>query len=83
MPGISHTVFFIGSAIILTAGSVFVMWLAELMTERGIGNGGSLLIFVGIISRIPFYCEKQDNWLQMILLYNWDYFYCLQFSLQL
>ena len=44
LPGVSPIVFFIGSAIILTAGSVFVMWLAELMTERGIGNGGSLLI---------------------------------------
>lgn len=58
LPGVNHTMFFIGSAIILTAGSVFVMWLAELMTEKGIGNGGSLLIFVGIISRIPYYFEK-------------------------
>lgn len=74
MPGISHAAFFIGSCVILTAGSVFVMWLAELMTERGIGNGGSLLIFVGIISRIPFYCEKtgqlvaNDSSLQLGLL---------------
>jgi preprotein translocase subunit SecY len=58
LPGVNHLVFFIGSAIILTAGSVFVMWLAELMTERGIGNGGSMLIFVGIISRIPYYFQK-------------------------
>lgn len=58
LPGVNHVMFFIGSAIILTAGSVFVMWLAELMTERGIGNGGSLLIFVGIISRIPYYFEQ-------------------------
>ena len=74
LPGVNHTVFFIGSAIILTAGSIFVMWLAELMTERGIGNGGSLLIFVGIISRIPYYCEKtgqlvaNDSSLQLGLL---------------
>ncbi len=74
LPGINHTVFFIGSALILTAGSIFVMWLAELMTERGIGNGGSLLIFVGIISRIPYYCEKtgqlvaNDSSLQLGLL---------------
>ena len=74
LPGVSHVAFFIGSAIILTAGSVFVMWLAELMTERGIGNGGSMLIFVGIISRIPFYCEKtgqlvaNDSSLQLGLL---------------
>ena len=58
LPGVNHVMFFIGSALVLTAGSVFVMWLAELMTERGIGNGGSLLIFVGIISRIPEYCVK-------------------------
>lgn len=74
MPGISHAAFFVGSALILTAGSVFVMWLAELMTEKGIGNGGSLLIFVGIISRIPFYFEKtgqlvaNDSSLQLGLL---------------
>jgi len=46
---------FIESVIALTAGSVFIMWLAELITERGIGNGGSLLIFISIISRIPIY----------------------------
>lgn len=58
LPGVNPIVFFVGSTIILTAGSVFVMWLAELITEKGIGNGGSLLIFVGILSRIPFYFEK-------------------------
>ncbi len=55
---VNPAVFFIGSTIILTAGSVFVMWLSELFTEKGIGNGGSLLIFVGILSRIPFYFEQ-------------------------
>ena len=55
---VNPAVFFIGSTIILTAGSVFVMWLAELITEKGIGNGGSLLIFVGILSRIPIYFEQ-------------------------
>lgn len=74
LPGVNHTVFFLGSALILTAGSVFVMWLAELMTERGIGNGGSMLIFVGIISRIPYYCKNtgqlvaNDSSLQLGLL---------------
>lgn len=57
LPGVNKLVFFVGSTLILTAGSVFVMWLAELITEKGIGNGGSLLIFVGILSRIPFYFE--------------------------
>ncbi len=37
----------------MTAGTVFLMWLGELITEYGIGNGISLLIFAGIVSRIP------------------------------
>jgi preprotein translocase subunit SecY len=37
----------------LTAGTIFVMWLGELITQRGIGNGISLMIFASIISRIP------------------------------
>lgn len=37
----------------VTAGTVFLMWLGELITEQGIGNGISLLIFVGIIARLP------------------------------
>lgn len=39
--------------IVITAGSVFLMWLGELITEKGIGNGVSILIFAGIIARIP------------------------------
>ncbi len=58
LPDVNHFMFMIGSVTILTAGSVFVMWLAELMTEKGIGNGASMLIFVGIISKIPFYGEQ-------------------------
>ncbi len=46
---------FIGSIITLTAGTLLIMWLAELITDSGIGNGASLLIFVGIISRMPSY----------------------------
>lgn len=37
----------------LTAGSMFVMWIGELITERGVGNGASLLIFVNIVSGLP------------------------------
>ncbi|MEW6183982.1 MAG: preprotein translocase subunit SecY [Bacillota bacterium] len=40
-------------AIGLTAGTVFLMWLGEQITEKGIGNGISLLIFAGIVSRVP------------------------------
>jgi preprotein translocase subunit SecY len=39
--------------ITLTAGTAFIMWLGEQMTERGIGNGISLIIFAGIVARIP------------------------------
>jgi preprotein translocase subunit SecY len=38
----------------MTAGTAFVMWLGELITQRGIGNGMSLIIFVSIISQFPF-----------------------------
>lgn len=37
----------------LTAGATFLMWLGEMMTEKGIGNGTSMLIFFGIVSRLP------------------------------
>jgi preprotein translocase subunit SecY len=43
----------ITSIIAITAGSIFLMWIGELITEKGIGNGVSLLIFAGIISSIP------------------------------
>jgi preprotein translocase subunit SecY len=53
----SHSIFsFFGlsSIIILTAGSMFVMWLGEKITDKGLGNGISLIIMVGIIARLPF-----------------------------
>ena len=40
--------------LILTAGTVFMMWLGEQITDKGIGNGISLIIFIGIIARFPF-----------------------------
>jgi preprotein translocase subunit SecY len=43
----------IASLVIITAGTVFLMWLGELITEKGIGNGVSLLIFAGIIAGFP------------------------------
>lgn len=39
--------------IVLTAGTAFLMWLGELITDRGIGNGISIIIMIGIISRLP------------------------------
>ena len=56
--GVNHIMFYISSVITLTAGSVLVMWMSELITEKGIGNGGSLIIFVGIISGIPLYSSR-------------------------
>jgi preprotein translocase subunit SecY len=53
--GVSFQLFLLSTVVSLTAGSVLVMWLGELITERGIGNGASLIIFVGIASRIPSY----------------------------
>lgn len=44
---------FIYMAVIITAGSCFVMWLADLITRHGIGNGSSMIISAGIISSIP------------------------------
>ena len=46
-------VFVAETAIALVAGSMFIMWASELITERGVGNGASLLIFVNIISSLP------------------------------
>ncbi|ASC74299.1 Accessory Sec system protein translocase subunit SecY2 [Halomicronema hongdechloris C2206] len=46
-------VFVLQTVIALTAGSMFVMWVGELITERGIGNGASLLIFINIVSTLP------------------------------
>ncbi|HLF14315.1 MAG TPA: preprotein translocase subunit SecY [Bacteroidota bacterium] len=45
--------FHLSTMIILTAGTVFMMWLGEQISERGIGNGISLIIFIGIIARFP------------------------------
>ncbi|HUG02185.1 MAG TPA: preprotein translocase subunit SecY [Longimicrobiales bacterium] len=45
--------FLLGTTLILTTGAVFVMWLGEQITERGIGNGASLLIFFSIIEGFP------------------------------
>ena len=52
--GWSNFVFNIVCTIILMAGSMFVMWLGERITDRGIGNGISLLIMIGIVARLPY-----------------------------
>lgn len=50
---LSGTFFTVSSVIILTAGTMFVMWLGERITDKGIGNGISLIIMIGIIARLP------------------------------
>ncbi len=44
----------LSSVLIFTAGTIFMMWLGEQITDKGIGNGISLIIFIGIIDRFPF-----------------------------
>jgi preprotein translocase subunit SecY len=46
--------YFHQSVILMTAGTVFMMWLGEQITEKGIGNGISLIIFINIINQLPF-----------------------------
>ncbi|SFS60572.1 preprotein translocase subunit SecY [Lutibacter maritimus] len=50
---ISGSMFWLSSMVILTAGTIFAMWLGEKITDKGIGNGISLLIMIGIIARFP------------------------------
>lgn len=52
--GWSNFVFNLVSTIILMAGSMFVMWLGERITDRGIGNGISIIIMIGIVARLPY-----------------------------
>ncbi|HZV12037.1 MAG TPA: preprotein translocase subunit SecY [Candidatus Kapabacteria bacterium] len=52
-PAIQGIGFTLSTIIFLTAGTVFIMWLGEQITDRGIGNGISLIIFIGIIARFP------------------------------
>jgi preprotein translocase subunit SecY len=53
-PSASMTFFIFSSVVILIAGTMFVMWLGERITDKGIGNGISLIIMVGIIANLPF-----------------------------
>ena len=51
--GVSWPVFMIPATIILAAGSMFILWLGERITDKGIGNGVSMIIMIGIIARLP------------------------------
>ena len=52
--GVQGFAWTISTILVLTAGTVFMMWLGEQITDKGIGNGISLIIFIGIINRFPF-----------------------------
>ncbi len=54
MLGWSNFAYNLVATIILMAGSMFVMWLGERITDRGIGNGISIIIMIGIVARLPF-----------------------------
>ena len=53
LENLSQTVFVIQTALALVTGSVVVMWIAEVITERGIGQGASLIIFLNIVATLP------------------------------
>lgn len=68
-PEINPFLFTVSTVIFLTAGTIFMMWLGEQITERGIGNGISLIIFIGIIDRFPYSIFSE---IQMVLDPNSD-----------
>ena len=51
--GITNGQFIVPAVIILIAGTMFIMWLGEKITDKGIGNGISLIIMIGIVARLP------------------------------
>jgi preprotein translocase subunit SecY len=53
IPEYSAFLFWLSTTVVLTAGTLFVMWLGEKITDKGIGNGTSLIIMVGILARLP------------------------------
>ncbi len=58
---ISDFFFMFSSIVVLTASTMFVLWLGEKITDKGIGNGVSLIIMIGIIARLPFALKEEFN----------------------
>jgi len=54
LPEVQGFLFQFNSIILLVAGTIFLMWMGEQITEKGIGNGISMIIFIGIIDRFPY-----------------------------
>jgi len=70
IPGVT---FYFVATVTLTTGTMFLMWLGEQMTERGIGNGISMIIFAGIVSRLPsavvqLFSQVKQGQIQIIVL---------------
>jgi len=63
LSGFSFNIF---ATVVLIGGTMFIMWLGERITDRGLGNGISLIIMVGIVARLPFafVAEAGDRWSQ-------------------
>ena len=53
VPEFGGFMFWLSTVVVLTAGTLFVMWMGEKITDKGIGNGTSLIIMVGILGRLP------------------------------
>src|SRR5688572_14432279 len=53
LAGFSAGYFWLTSVMVLTAGTLFVMWMGEKITDKGLGNGTSLIIMIGILARLP------------------------------
>ena len=51
--GVNWSIFIICTSVILAAGSMFILWLGERITDKGVGNGISMIIMIGIIARLP------------------------------
>jgi len=67
---VNPTIFWASNIVILSTGTIFAMWLGEKITDRGIGNGISLLIMIGIIATLPraFFAEVQTQFQGSIFL---------------
>ncbi|MEQ6121989.1 preprotein translocase subunit SecY [Reichenbachiella sp. MALMAid0571] len=67
----NRALFTVSSIVILTAGTIFCMWLGEKITDKGIGNGISMLIMIGIISRFPgsIYLEAMTRGMSQALIF--------------
>lgn len=72
--GVGHTFFIVSTIVALTGGTMFLMWLGEQITSRGVGNGVSLIIFAGIVASLPIklmqmltQAQSNNNYLPLFL----------------